>query len=144
MLMKAMRDSVDLQMVKYELYEAKLKEWMTHYPIFQGKLIPNCHRIDSILKKVHMILIKNSSEVDFEEEEQIWYDVMDNLFQIKMQPVIANKRYCREFFERRIQVFMEEMVKNIPFKNFVEHCAKHRKEMKYKDLQVVLQSTFRD
>jgi len=144
MFMKAMREQVDMTMIKYELYEAKQKEWMSHYPIFQGKLIPNCHKIDSILKKVQLILIKNSSEVDYEEEELIWYDMMDNMFAMKMHPTIASKKYCREFFEKRIQVFMEEMVMHIPFKNFVEHCAKHRKEMRYKDLQVVLTCSFSD
>lgn len=121
-------------MVKFELYEAKQKDWRTEYPIFKHNLMPNCFRIDSILKKVMTICMKNSNEVDIGKEELIWFDVMDTLFYLKNNELMQQKRFCREYFERRIGFFTKELVSHIPFKNFIEYCAKYRKEVTYNDL----------
>jgi hypothetical protein len=118
-----MKDRVNLKMLKFELHEAKARNWVTTYPIHSDKLMPNCSKIDSILKKVTKICKKNSKEVDIGKEELIWYEVLDMLFKLKGDETIMKKKFCKEFFEKRINLFTIELVGYIPFKNFIEKFA---------------------
>ncbi len=144
MYLKAIREKVDLKLLKYELYEAKQKNWSTVFPVVKEKLMPQCSRIDSVLQQVINICKKNAKEVDHGKEELIWYDVLDALFNLKNATVIYSKRFCRIFFEKRINLFTVELVNHIPFKNFIEQYAANKKDIKYSDLKGVLFDLFND
>ena len=75
-----------------------MREWVTAFPISQPKLMPNCSKIDSTLKKVIKICRKSAKEVDIGKEELIWFDILDMLFDMKLDPKVSFKRFCREYF----------------------------------------------
>jgi hypothetical protein len=58
---------------------------------------------------------KNSKEVEEGKEEQIWYEVSDTLFSLKMDPTVSKKSFCKEYFEKRINLFIVDLVNCIPF-----------------------------
>lgn len=60
--------------------------------------MPNCSKIDNMLKKVIKICKKSSKEVDIGKEELIWFNILDMLFEMKLDPKISFKRFCREYF----------------------------------------------
>ena len=82
--------------------------------------------------------------MDIGKEELIWYEVLHTLFDMKQDPMISRKKFCRDFFEKRVNMFMGQLVINIPFKNFVESFASERKEFTYADLKGVLAEIFQD
>ena len=121
--MLVLKTKINMKLLKYELHEAKNRNWSVSYCITSDKLMPNATKIDSILKKVTKICKKNSKEVDIGKEELIWYEVLDTLFELKADEEISKKKFCRDFFEKRINLFTIELVSHIPFKNFIEKFA---------------------
>jgi hypothetical protein len=97
-----------------------------------------------MLKKVTKICKKNSKEVEIGKEELIWYNVLDTLFELKLDDLVVRKQFCKEFFEKRINSFVIELVNFIPFQNFLEKFASKQKDVKFSDLKGVLFDIFND
>mmetsp|Transcript_13234 Transcript_13234/g.9571 ORF Transcript_13234/g.9571 Transcript_13234/m.9571 type:complete len:125 (+) Transcript_13234:98-472(+) len=54
------------------------------------------------------------------------------------------KRFCREFFDLRINMFTVELVNHISFKKFYEQFVLKQKNVKFQDLKGVLADIFGD
>lgn len=80
-----------------------------------------CALFDQIFKKILKICKKNSKEVEQDKEELVWFIVIDSLQELKYNEIVVQKMFCREFFQSRINIFLEALVRVIPFKNLINH-----------------------
>lgn len=111
---------VDLVKLKIEIYHARNKKMSLTFPCTQ-EYLSECHLFDSVFRKVLKICRKNSKEVEHDKEKLIWFVVVDALQALMSNPAVSLKRYCREFFQARLNAFAEALIRVIPFKDFLDH-----------------------
>lgn len=58
---------------------------------------------------------KKHGDVDIDKEEQIWYIVLDMLFDFKNREEVKHSKYSNRFFQHRITLFSEELLKYVKF-----------------------------
>lgn len=143
--LKIMKESIDLEKVKFEIYLAQKNKWTTSFCLNNPKQMPMSSKFDQSFKRVMKICKKNHGEVDIGKEEQIWYIVLDALFAVKKHPTVASKRFCNQFFNKRIGIFVQTMVAVIPFKQFLDsYLFKKQKDVMFKDMEQVIEGIFND
>mmetsp|Transcript_35171 Transcript_35171/g.34195 ORF Transcript_35171/g.34195 Transcript_35171/m.34195 type:complete len:305 (+) Transcript_35171:1205-2119(+) len=131
MYLNSITENLNIKKLMYELYEGKKGKLDMEYPIKNEKLRPNATKIDHIVVKVLKICKNHYKEVDIGKEEQIWYDVLEKLYSLKNHELMWYKKFCREFFDQRINMFIVELVNHISFQNFYEQFVLKQKNMKF-------------
>lgn len=85
--------------LKAELLFAEHNNIDTKLFIQNEKQLSQCTYLDKIFKKVMNICKKKHGEVDIGKEEQIWYLVLDMLFDFKNKEDLKHSKYCNKFFQ---------------------------------------------
>ena len=127
-----MKNKVDLRKLKVELYFALKKEMSLNFPVNQDFMVETT-QFDSIFKQILKICRKNSKEVEHDKEELVWYIVIDTLMDLKNNEVVAYKSFCRNFFQKRMNLFMESLVRVIPFQNFIAYILSTQRDRRFKE-----------
>lgn len=112
-----LRQKVDVNKIKVELYFAKLKGHKTAYPVANLQL-SECAFFDSVFRRLYNIMIKHGREVD----EKVWYLAIDTLLDLKQNDSIILKAYCKRFFQQRVNHLVEAMSRSVSFRKFLEHA----------------------
>ena len=101
--------------------------------------MPECHFFDGIFRRVLGILTKHVREgVDQDKEETVWFLAIDALLDLKQHDKIALKKYCKRFFQARLNLLVEAMARTIPFKRFLDHTIGRYQETQFKDFQAII------
>jgi hypothetical protein len=85
--------NIDKKELKFELSLAKTHRWNTKFPI-QTESMPITMKMDRILKRITKTCKKNYKEVDIGKEEEIWYSVLEVLYELRADPKIVKKAFC--------------------------------------------------
>lgn len=113
--LEIIKKKVNLNNLKIEIYYANKKgDINTSFPV-TSDVMSECYLFDSIFKKCLKICKKNSKEVEREKEDLIWFVVFDTLQSMKYDPQVVQKNFCREFFSLRINLFVDALIRMIPF-----------------------------
>ncbi len=52
---------------------------------------------------------------------------------LKNNEVVAYKSFCRNFFQKRMNLFMESLVRVIPFQNFIAYILSKQRDLRFKE-----------
>lgn len=61
---------------------------------------------------------------------------------MRRDPNIEKKIYCNMFFQERLIIFIEEMIMNVPIKNFLDHIFLKTHDIYFKDLAEIFKDVF--
>eukprot|EP00347_Sterkiella_histriomuscorum_P024298 403331615 len=132
---------VDLTKLKIEVYHAHKKGISLQFPC-SHEYLTECNMFDSVFKKILKICKKNSKEVEHDKEELIWFVVIDAVQDIKNNDIVTHKKYCREFFQQRLNIFADALIRKIPFRNFLNHLLSRNKDLEFQEYQDIILQLF--
>lgn len=142
--MKIIKTRINLDNLKIEIYYANKKnELSLDFPITH-EFMTETYRFDQYFRSILKICRKYSKEVEHDKEELVWYVVFDTLYDLKYHEKVANKRFCRNFFQQRINIFIDALLRVVPFKNFVNHVLEKEKNINFGELQDVILKLFQN
>jgi hypothetical protein len=78
--------------------------------------------------------------VEKEKEQRLWYMVCETVQSFLSQPLFRNKLYGKQFFRSRLHVFSEQLVRAIPFKQYLDYQLTINKWLRLKDFGEVIKS----
>ncbi len=125
--LQIIRTKISLKRLKVELYFAKQSNIPTSYCL-QSTQLSECYFFDAIFRRILGILINHGKEVEETKEERVWFLAIDALLDLKQHESIALKKYCKRFFQNRLNTLVEAMSRTIPFKKFLDHSLSRYNE----------------
>lgn len=93
---------------------------------------------------------KNQSELESGNEgEQIWYDILNQIFDMKLNDLfnrkLTHKRILvQKYFLQRINIFIFQLVDYINFNNLLDWLTKNQPQTKFIELQFVIYDIFQN
>mmetsp|Transcript_29961 Transcript_29961/g.29157 ORF Transcript_29961/g.29157 Transcript_29961/m.29157 type:complete len:114 (-) Transcript_29961:775-1116(-) len=112
MYLEVLKEQVNMKMLKYEVFEALGKDSteLVRFPVENEQRMFNCTKLDHIIRKVMKICSKHSVELEVKKGEELWYLLLDLLVEMKQNPLVAKKFFCKLFFQERINFYAMELL----------------------------------
>jgi hypothetical protein len=111
---------MDKKDIKFELKLARDHNWNVRFPITTENMMPRTSKMDQLIKRVTKTCKKNYNDVDIGKEQEIWYSVLQVLYELREDEQMNKYSFCRDYFRKRIDEFTSQLVTCIPFKSFLE------------------------
>eukprot|EP00347_Sterkiella_histriomuscorum_P012402 403368713 len=138
-----LQEKVDYPKLKVELYLSFEKDLDLTFP-FVDIQMPQIQQFDALFKQILKICKKNYREVEKDKEQELWYMVVEQLQSYITNPLFGNKYYAKQFFRNRLQIFSEQLVRAIPFQQYLQHELDKNKWMRLKEFGGIMQNQLSD
>jgi hypothetical protein len=104
--------------------------------------LETCSFFDNIFKKFFKICKKYSKDVPKDQEDKMWFLVVDCLLEMKKNEEVIGKNFCKDFFNERLKIVLEQLIRFVPFKMFLLHLCDKNKDIFFRDLYGIIQQVF--
>lgn len=88
------------------------------YTAWVRKYAANISFIDRVSNKVKKIVGNNSKEVLAQDE--IWSQILATLFKMKFHPALRNKKYCKNYINKKIGEFVRAILPVVSFRKLLD------------------------